>query len=318
MAEVGCAGILVADTFLGPLKTLPREGQLVTVAAMPSHAGGCAANVALDLAKQGLAADVAGCAGKDAAASVITAELKQAGIGCRQLVYAEKYPTSRTLILLIEGQDRRYFHMFGANAAFTAGHIRQAWLAGLKVFYVGGLFLMPAFKSNELLELLKFCRRRKVATVVDVVIPQQAACRRELEPLLPFIDYFLPNADEARALTGCRRAEDQARSLLAAGAGTVIVTRGAKGLLAARRGEAWRAGIYPVSVLDPSGAGDAFCSGVITGIIRQWNLPETLKFASALGASAVRAVGTTQGVFRFDAARAFVSANPLAVRKVQL
>lgn len=62
MADVGCAGILVADTFCGPMKALPREGQLLAVAAMPSHAGGCAANVAIDLAKQAIVADVVGCA----------------------------------------------------------------------------------------------------------------------------------------------------------------------------------------------------------------------------------------------------------------
>ena len=63
MAEVGCAGILVADTFCGPMKRLPREGELLAIDEMPSKAGGCAANVAIDLAKQGVAADVCGCVG---------------------------------------------------------------------------------------------------------------------------------------------------------------------------------------------------------------------------------------------------------------
>ena len=36
MADVGCAGILVADTFCGPLKQLPAEGQLLAVDSMPS------------------------------------------------------------------------------------------------------------------------------------------------------------------------------------------------------------------------------------------------------------------------------------------
>lgn len=318
MADVGCSGILVADTFCGPMKEMPREGQLLTVETMPSHAGGCAANVALDLSKQGIAADVVGCLGQDPASSIIVTELEQAKVGCDHLIYTEDYPTSRTLILLVEGQDRRYIHMFGANAAFTAGHIRRDWLAGLKVFYVGGLFLMPGFASNELLELLKFCRHHKVATVVDVVVPQGTDCGRELNPLLPFIDYFLPNIDEACALTGCSRLHDQARSLLAGGVGTVIITRGGDGLLAARGDEAWLAGVYPTPITDPSGAGDAFCSGIITGIVRQWDLPDTLRHASALGASAVRAVGTTPAVFTAEEAKMFVLSNKLDIQKVKL
>ena len=109
---------------------------------------------------------------------------------------------------------------------------------------------MPSFRSNEFLELLKFCRCHNVVTVVDVVVPQGTDCKRELKPLLPFIDYFLPNADEARVLTGCDRPEDQARSLLAEEVRTVIITRGKDGLLAARRDEAWQAGIYQMPVMD--------------------------------------------------------------------
>lgn len=318
MTDVGCSGILVADTFCGPMKEMPREGQLLAVEAMPSHAGGCAANVALDLSKQGITTDVVGCLGQDPASSIIVTELKQAQVGCNHLIYTADYPTSRTLILLVEGQDRRYIHMFGANTAFTVSHIRQDWLAELKVFYVGGLFLMPSFVSNDLLELLKFCRQRHIATVVDVVIPHKADYMRELSPLSPFIDYFLPNADEARVLTGYDRAEDQARAFLAEGVGTIIITRGKDGLLAARGDEAWLAGVYPMPITDPSGAGDAFCSGIITGIVRQWDLPDTLRYASALGASAARAVGTTPGVFMAEEAENFMSSNMLNMQKIKL
>lgn len=319
MADVGCAGILVADTFCGPMRALPPAGELLAVDAMPSRAGGCAANVAIDLAKQGMAVDINGCLGQDSSASVVVKELEAARVGCKRLVYTADYPTSKTVILLVKGQDRRYIHMFGANAAFKASDIPRDWLAGLKVFYLGGLFLMPSFKTEEFLKVLRFCRAHGVATVVDVVIPHRARnCRRDLAPLLPFIDYFLPNNDEAVVLTGRTRPEDQARVLLAGGAGTVIVTRGREGLFAARGKDGWRAGIYPTKVVDPSGSGDAFDSGVIVGMVRKWDLPTTLRHAAAVGASAVRAVGTTTGVFTAKEAKAFVAAHTLKLESVRL
>ena len=70
-----------------------------------------------------------------------------------------------------------------------------------------------------------------------------------------------------------------------------------------------------MDVVDPSGAGDAFSSGIITGILRGWNLPQTLKYASALGASAVQAIGTTQGVFTADEAEEFVGVHSLKLSK---
>lgn len=326
MAEAGCAGILVADTFCGPMKELPREGRLVAVDSMPSRAGGCAANVAIDLAKQGVVCDVIGCVGQDPSAAVIVRELEAAHVGCDRIAYVPDYATSRTVILLVEGQDRRYIHMFGANAAFTAAHIPRDWLAGLKVFYLGGLFLMPSFRTEEFLELLKFCRAHGVTSVVDVVVPQRICefrghhendvpeiCRNSLAPLLPFVDYFLPNEDEARTLTGCAEPLDQVGALVEGGAGTVVVTCGKNGAVGGRNAQRWRVGGFGIEAVDPSGSGDAFSSGIVTGILRGWELPQTLVYASALGASAARAVGTTAGVFTAAAAEAFLATHTLQI-----
>ncbi|HEV7926650.1 MAG TPA: carbohydrate kinase family protein [Verrucomicrobiae bacterium] len=313
MSDVGCAGILVEDTFCGPMSQCPPEGQLVAVDAMPTKAGGCAANVAIDLAKQGVSVEIIGCVGRDGAGAVLKDALEARGVGCRQLIFAEGMATSKTVILLVEGQDRRYVHFFGANSSFTIKQIPRDWVAGLKVFYLGGLCVMPGLKLTELSDLLQFCRSKGVVTVVDVVIPQRFSSAAELCALLPHIDYFLPNDDEARALTGAKDPSAQMRTLLARGANTVIITQGHQGVMAACGEECWRAGTYSASVMDPSGAGDAFASGVITGILRGWKVPEMLRYGSALGASATRAIGTTDGVFTFKEAEAFVKINPLEI-----
>lgn len=315
MADVGCTGILVADTVCGPMTELPREGELLAVDDMPAHAGGCAANVAIGLAKQGIPVDVAGCLGHDSSATIVTAELERNRVGCTQITTVTDHPTSKTVILLVQGQDRRYIHTFGANAAFTVDHIQRDWVAGLKVFYLGGLFLMPAIRTADLLGLLKFCREKGVVTVVDVVVPQHTKGMAELAPLLPYVDYFIPNDDEARVLTGCEKPADQVRAFLAAGAGTAIVTRGQNGTVAGRRGECWRTGIFSMPVTDPSGSGDAFDAGIITGVLRGWDLPRTLHYACALGASAVRMLGTTPGVFTSAEAEAFLAEHSLDVQE---
>jgi sugar/nucleoside kinase (ribokinase family) len=295
------------------MAALPREGELLALDGMPIKAGGCAANVAIDLAKQGERVEVMGCVGRDSSAEVLLGCLERHGVGCEHLTRVAEYPTSKTVILLVEGQDRRYLHVFGANRAFTASHIKRAWLETLEVFYLGGLYILPAVKTGELLELLKFCRARRIVTVVDVVMPQTWAGFEELKLLLPEIDYFLPNNDEAKLITGCAEPIDQLRALLAAGANTVVVTQGKAGAMAARGGTYWQCDVYPASVVDPSGSGDAFSAGIITGIRRGWDLPQILRYGSALGASATRAVGTTDGVFTASEAEAFVAAHPLPV-----
>ncbi len=315
MAQVGCAGILVADFLCGPVSALPQPGELLAVDDIPAKAGGCAANVAIDLSRQRIGVAVAGCVGCDAAAETPLAALRAHGVDCAEIIRSDRLPTSKTIVLLVAGQDRRFIHSFGANAEFNVGHIRREWLNGLGVFYLGGLFVMPGIKVDELVDLLAFCRRSGIVTVVTVVVPKPFDRHRDLAKLLPMIDYFLPNDDEARVFTDQRDPVDQAAALVAAGARTPIVTCGARGAVAARGRQRWRCDAFDMPIVDPSGCGDAFAAGVITGIIRGWDMPRTLVYASALGASAVRAVGTTDGVFGADETEAFAAARKLRMEE---
>jgi sugar/nucleoside kinase (ribokinase family) len=313
MIKVGCAGILVEDTICGPMAEIPIAGQLLALDAMPVKAGGCAANVAIDLAKQGIISDVVGCLGKDASAEVIFSCLHEHGVGCSQIIRVDNYPTAKTVILLVKGEDRRYIHVFGANRTFTVGHIKHDWLEGLDVFYLGGLFALPSIEIAGLREILEFCRARKVLTVVDVVVPQSSSRLQGLNSLLPYIDYFLPNSDEAKLITGQTDPRDQLRAFRNAGANAVVVTLGNSGAVAVAGSKYWQCGIYPIHGVNPSGSGDAFSAGIIAGIIGGFDMAQTLCYASALGASATRAIGTTDGVFTKTEVETFIASSPLTV-----
>ncbi|MDD2707977.1 MAG: carbohydrate kinase family protein [Verrucomicrobiae bacterium] len=311
---VCCAGILVADTFCGPMKKLPSAGQLLSVETMPSKAGGCAANVAINLARQGFVVEVAGRLGRDSAARFLVDCFAAHHIGTRNLTWSECQPTSKTVVLIVEGQDRRYLHHFGANREFTVGQMDRTGLENCGVFYLGGLFAMPSLKSGELLDLLKFCRNRGVTSVIDVVVPQSVKGMAELKPLLPHIDWFLPNDDEAFQFTGVRDPLGQLRIFREVGAHNIVITRGKKGAVVAQGDTYWHAGVYSMKAIDCSGSGDAFSSGMITGILRGWDMPRTLRHASALGASATRAIGTTAGVFDSAEAETFIATHALPLK----
>ncbi len=315
MSEVGCAGILVADMFCGPMRALPEPGQLMVLDGFPMRLGGCAWNVALALARQGVGVDVCGCVGRDAQAHVVLDALRGAGLGCDQIVRTDAEPTSATVILLIEGQDRRFIHVFGANKCFQVEQIDRRWLADLKVFYLGGLFLMPGIVIEQLSELLQFCKERGILTVVDVAVPEGFEPGKHFDALAGHIDYFLPNDDEAAQITGESDPRRQVRALLDRGVGTAIITRGDQGLIAAADKTLYQSGVFATEVVDPSGAGDAFTAGVITGALRGWDVPAMLSYASALGASCTRKVGCTDGVFTGADAEAFLKANELGVRE---
>jgi sugar/nucleoside kinase (ribokinase family) len=313
MKRIGCGGILVKDTFCGPFPALPRPGELLAIDCIKTRAGGCAANVAIDLGKQGLSVDLVGCLGRDAAGETLVKALQAAGVNCERLIYTADHPTSETIILLVEGEDRRYIHTFGANQAFSVYHIDGDWLAGLDLFYLGGLFAMPGIQLDELLTLLHFCRERNVVTVVDVVLPAGFVYAPEVQKLLPYIDWFLPNDAEAAVLTGRHDPWEAMQVLRSWGANGLVITRGERGALGVYGDECWHCGAYPWQTVDPSGAGDAFASGLIAGIAHGWDFPRSLKYATALGASATRAIGTTDGVLSAAEAERLIDEQPVAI-----
>ena len=175
---------------------------------------------------------------------------------------------------------------------------------------------MPSMECEPLRQLLSFCRDHGVVTVLDVVVPQDHRGIGPLGTLLSFVDYFVPNDDEAAKLTGVTEPVDQIQVLRSYGANGVIITCGEQGAVAALEQGVWRSGCYEIETVDPSGSGDAFTAGLITGVRRGWEMPRLLAYASALGASSIGSVGCTDGVFRPSEVEAFINTKSLRVERV--
>jgi sugar/nucleoside kinase (ribokinase family) len=311
-AEVFCAGILVADLFAPPLPRLPDAGELLHVDDFLLTVGGCAANTAADLVKLGRSAAVAGKVGRDAAGDFVLGALGAHGIDATP-VRRSAAPTSRTVILPVIGEDRRYIHAVGANADFTIDDVDFDRAAAARVLYVGGYLLLPGLAGGDLARLFAHARSRGALTVLDVAGVRPGTGLVPLAEVLPHTDVFLPNGDEAYALTGEQDPARQAEAFLGRGARLVAVTLGGDGAIVCTPNERLRAAAFPVNVVDPSGGGDAFDAGFIAGLLEGWDLRRTLAFASAVGASACTRLGCTDGVFTRAEADRFVAAHRLAL-----
>ncbi|MFE9607396.1 carbohydrate kinase family protein [Streptomyces sp. NPDC006012] len=103
---------------------------------------------------------------------------------------------------------------------------------------------------------------------------------------------FLPNAEEAMRYTGtaCPRAAAHA---LADHVPLAVVTLGAEGAYAVdrRTGETAEVPAIAVEALDPTGAGDVFVAGFVTGTLAGWPLADRLAFAGLTAALSVQEFG---------------------------
>lgn len=314
--EVLCAGIIVADHVCTPIDHLPAAGELVMADDMLLTIGGCAANAAVDLAKMGVRAAIAGRVGGDVFGRVVGELLREAGVDVSALTTSTTAPTSQTLIVNVRGEDRRFIHTFGANSEFGPPDVPAELLARCKVLYLGGYLVMPGVAQEDLAALFQTARTLGIQTVLDVVVPGAGDYIPRFEKLLPYTDVFLPNNDEAERITGERDPLLQAETFRRLGAGTVVITLGGAGSVLVRDGLRLRAGAYTVPFVDGSGGGDAFDAGYIYGLLRGLSPEDCLRYASALGASCVRAVGTTPGVFHRAECEDFLRAQTLRIDRV--
>jgi sugar/nucleoside kinase (ribokinase family) len=312
--EVLCGGIIVADHVCTPIDHVPAAGELVVADKMLLTIGGCAANAAVDLVKMGIRTAVVGRVGGDVFGRLVGEMLGEAGVDVSFLKVSPANETSQTLIVNVKGHDRRFIHTFGANADFTAADLPLALVPGVKVLYLGGYLLMPQVRQEELVPVFEAAQRGGVKTVLDVAVPGPGEYLSRLERLLPHVDVFLPNHDEAAVITGKKDPFAQAEFFHQRGVKTAVVTMGGEGAVLVSDGLRLEAGVFSMPYVDGSGGGDAFDAGFIYGLLRGLDAEGCLQVASALGASCVRAIGTTPGVFTRDECEQFLGEHALAVR----
>lgn len=309
-------GILVADHLCAPIDHLPEQGELVPTERVFLEPGGCAANTAIVLAKLGVPVAVSGCVGDDVMGRYLRDELAARGVDTSHVVARGDLATSGTLVVNVAGEDRRFVHAIGANAGLRAEDVPRDLLRTVRVLYVGGYLVLPGLDPEELGELLAEARALGATTVVDVVLGRDPDPRRALEPVLPHTDHFLPNADEARALTGRSDPLDQAEALRGMGARTVVVTDGGRGAWSVS--DEARLWVAPADApfVDGTGAGDAFAAGYVAGRIEGLDPRDRLRLGALLGASCVTRVGATAGALDRPAAMERLRRAPPTVEEI--
>jgi sugar/nucleoside kinase (ribokinase family) len=315
-AEVLCAGIIVADHVSAPISHLPVAGELVMADRLLLTIGGCAANAAVDLVKMGVRTAIIGRVGGDMFGRIVADMLKEHGVDVSAVTVSPTADTSQTLIVNVVGQDRRFIHTFGANGEFSAADIPLRLVERCRVLYLGGYLVMPRIRPEELALTFAAAQKAGAQTVLDVVTPGPGDYLPQLEKLLPYVDVFLPNDHEGQLITGEADPLRQAEVFRQLGARTVVITRGAEGAVLVNERQRLRAGAFSVPFVDGSGGGDAFDAGYIYGLLHDLGPEECLRIASALGASCVRAIGTTPGVFTKAECEEFLQKNKLGIEPI--
>lgn len=276
-------------------KRLPHPGETVSAHGYFEACGGKGANQAIASARAGARTAFVGAVGRDSAGDTLRTAFVDDDVDVRHLVTVSE-PTGRALIGVSDDAENLIIVVPGANHALSVNHIdaAAALLGSAKVLLM------------QLEVRLDVVRRAAELAGNDTIVVLNPAPAAELpDELLRLIDVITPNEHEVDLLGG-------AASLLARGVGAVVVTEGAKGArLVTREGET-RIAPYPVTPVDTTGAGDAFCGALSARLALDGGLatlPGSLRAAAVAGALATQVKGAVPSLPRWAAISAALTAT---------
>ncbi len=273
MTRVLCAGRVYCDVIFQGLPRFPTLGTEVFAEGLALRAGGGAAITAAHLTVLGRDAHLAAILPAAPFGVPVREQLKAVGIDLTHAWLAAP-GTDPQITVAIPGQGDRAFVTRRPGAACPDLDATQ--LAGIRHLHFGELTTL--IEQPGLLSAA-----REAGLTVSLDCAWDDAITAEAAPLIAAVDIFFPNAAELDAL--------HALGLTDPLAPLTVVKRGADGAEGCTAETRLHAPTDTASVVDATGAGDAFNAGFLHTWLEGAALADCLAAGNARGRRAVGIVG---------------------------
>ena len=263
---------------------------------------GAESNVAIGLARLGHEVAWAGVVGRDPFGDLVLRELRAEGVDVRR---ARQDPAAPTGMMFVETRTAdvvrvEYRRAGSAGSTLWPGDAEAALDPAPSMLHLTGI--TPALSDSAAAAVTRAAEVASAAgTVVSLDVNHRsrlwtsARAQEVLRALLPHVDVLIASEDELGLVAD--GPEDAAVSAIrAAGVGRVALKRGAAGSTLWGAEGRWDVAALPVTAVDVIGAGDAFCAGLLSGLLDGLDDPAALSRANALGAVAVSTHGDWEGL----------------------
>lgn len=318
---MGSRGIILAGSMIVDLlkrvDSYPAPSTLSNITELSYAPGGLVCNCIQDLARMdpSLPLRAAGLVGDD-------------GNGRMLLDILGKYPNIDTSGIKVRGQTsftdvmyensgntRTFFQFAGANKYFDIEDVDLDRTTG-DILHIGYILLLAALDSPDpeygtrLARLLAAAQKKGIKTSVDIVSENSDRYVTTVRPALAYTDYCIINELEAEHTTGIRLSdgknviEENIPAALAAlrsyGVREWVVIHSKFASYGVdEKGNYVKATVYGVprkDIVSTTGAGDAFCAGVLLGAYRSLPLGEAMRIGTLAANCSLLTAGASDGV----------------------
>lgn len=324
---IAVAGNMILDKIFN-IEAYPTQGELATITSSAVMvAGGAVCNDLIDLAKldKNLPLTAIGIVGEDEDGEFLLSEMKKYKNIDLSQVSSEKI-TSYTLVLSDNNSKQRTFFQYrGANAFLGEKHFNWENFQA-DILHIGYILLLDELDKEDsefgtkLSKVLFQAQQRGIQTSIDVVSEKGNRFQRLVTPALKYTDYCIINELEAQATTGIALRENDTlvlenmplvlNALKHAGVRKWAVIHCPEisygiecesGKIIAKKSLR----LKQEFIKGTTGAGDAYCSGILYGAYKEMTLEKSMEIGTACAALSLSAVGATDGVLSFEECMCF-------------
>ena len=276
----------------GSMQLLTPDEADILYAAMGvarEMSGGSAANSMAGIAAMGGNAAFIGQIAEDQLGMIFEHDMHALGVRFDTPTLIGGPPTGRCLILVTADGQRTMNTAPGASHELDVASLDHALIASAKILYLEGYLWGPDKPRAAMIKAVEIAHAagREVAFTLSESVC--IAGRREgFAKMIDSggVDLLFANQDEAMQLTG-RADLEGSLAELSAKVTTLVITRGAAGAVAIKRGERVTIPAAPVKkVVDTTGAGDLFAAGFLAARAKDAGLERCL-WTGALAAGEV-------------------------------
>ncbi len=252
--------------------------------------GGCVSTALVTVQRLGGKTALISCLGNDQIGKNILLELEEEGIDCSGIEIKDNIASTFSFIQVSKKLGKRAIAFFpGSSLLLKFNKKAEDIIKRSKVLILDGE------RPTEDIKAAKFAHQNNIKVMLD--------CNSFIKgtaQLLSHIDYIITSesflydfSSEKDVNSSLKKISKEYNPLL------VVATLGNKGSIALINGKIVKVGIYTVKVKDTTGCGDVYHGAFIFGLLKNWDVIDIMKFATAVSSMKCMHYGGRPGIPNF-------------------
>lgn len=253
------------------------------------------------VARLGHSAAIIGGVGNDDFGDCLLDRLKKDGVDCSKVIVSDTFATGVAFVTYFSDGSRKFIFHMGNTPAVDAKAPEEKDLSGIKFFHIMGCSLMAkASFAAEIVKTMKIAKKLNAKVSFDPNIRKEllkdASVFETVQEIMRNTNVFLPGVEELLLVTQKHTIEEAIEKCFENPEMEIIVLKnGSKGCSVYTRTQSFKKGVYPVEVVDSTGAGDSFDAAFVCGLLEGKELVIAASMAAAAGALNTAAFGPMEG-----------------------